>query len=542
MARRGLLKVMLAATLVSCTAQSTGGGHDAGVTSGTSAPVPPGGGTVELAGVGRALFPAGAFAATQQVRLEKTSDSEIAAAFDDSAAIFRSSTTLGHFLRVNTGGVQPLTDVQVTVSLPAAFAVPPGEHVEAFARFWQQDEQDAFDSFELVGSSFDAVAGTATLTLPPGAFTAHRRTDGTFEAVVTLAPTPGLHLGQQLAAVSAPGDILPPLDVITVRSPFNPDRKQTVNGVVYTGHWGTDLVAEMETPIYAAGDGTVVRAYDSGAKSFGNSVLLEIAGAGVVRYAHLASYDVQTGDRVLAGQMIGLTDNTGLSTGAHLHFEYAPDGKYWSNKSVVDPAPRMHVRPLPWDLTATAVFEFKSLISISENRLELSVQAHFDMQKDSLSDMVLTLTGGTLNVVSYTGRFDQGAGRICNYVFSPTSYPLIPTSMTGPPQEGDTVGGLGFVRNLPLAYKIRGGYYTDARPVYTEVCPAPAAPTQHPIVLANSHWLALTDPNAADGGTAEDAPLDPLAAVATGTRVVDSSIAGYITQKTTYGWTFTKRY
>jgi murein DD-endopeptidase MepM/ murein hydrolase activator NlpD len=119
-----------------------------------------------------------------------------------------------------------------------------------------------------------------------------------------------------------------------------------------------------------------VGAYDSGDKSFGLSVLLQMKGAGVVRYAHLQTYMVGTGDKVLAGQEIGLTDNTGLSTGAHLHFELAPDGKFASNKSKVDPAPLIQDRPLTWHLTANAVYERQSLMPgiVNESRLQLKAE------------------------------------------------------------------------------------------------------------------------------------------------------------------------
>ncbi len=54
-------------------------------------------------------------------------------------------------------------------------------------------------------------------------------------------------------------------------------------------------------------------------------------------YGHLEEYNVNTGDMVVRGQMIGKTGNTGASRGYHLHFELA-DGVMMSRNSL-DPCP-----------------------------------------------------------------------------------------------------------------------------------------------------------------------------------------------------------
>jgi murein DD-endopeptidase MepM/ murein hydrolase activator NlpD len=53
----------------------------------------------------------------------------------------------------------------------------------------------------------------------------------------------------------------------------------------------------------------------------------------VTRYAHLSSFSVREGERVVKGQVIGLVGSTGRSTGSHLHYEVLVNGQ------LTDPMP-----------------------------------------------------------------------------------------------------------------------------------------------------------------------------------------------------------
>ncbi len=96
-------------------------------------------------------------------------------------------------------------------------------------------------------------------------------------------------------------------------------------------HNGIDLIAEMNTPIYAAGDGVVneVR-YD---KDYGNLITIEHKNGYSTFYAHLSSYNVFKGDDIKKGQQIGRVGSTGLSTTPHLHYEVK------INSKPIDPSP-----------------------------------------------------------------------------------------------------------------------------------------------------------------------------------------------------------
>lgn len=100
-------------------------------------------------------------------------------------------------------------------------------------------------------------------------------------------------------------------------------------------HWGIDISAPNGTPTVATATGTVIRAgYDS---RMGNNVKFCTATGWCVIYMHLQHVAVQVGDQVSPGQLIGWVDNTGASTGPHLHYQINdPAGV------PVDPAPTMY--------------------------------------------------------------------------------------------------------------------------------------------------------------------------------------------------------
>jgi murein DD-endopeptidase MepM/ murein hydrolase activator NlpD len=90
-------------------------------------------------------------------------------------------------------------------------------------------------------------------------------------------------------------------------------------------HAGVDLAASSGTPVTATAGGTV--RFAGNAAGYGVSVLLD-HGAGVEsRYGHLQRVSVSQGQRVERGQLIGLSGNTGRSSGPHLHYEVIVDGR-----------------------------------------------------------------------------------------------------------------------------------------------------------------------------------------------------------------------
>jgi murein DD-endopeptidase MepM/ murein hydrolase activator NlpD len=90
-------------------------------------------------------------------------------------------------------------------------------------------------------------------------------------------------------------------------------------------HNGIDLGVPTGTPVMAADDGTVFAVGNNGKVQYGKYIVIKHADNLATLYAHLSKQIVSSGQTVTRGQIIGYSDNTGYSTGPHLHF-----GVYWA--------------------------------------------------------------------------------------------------------------------------------------------------------------------------------------------------------------------
>lgn len=91
-------------------------------------------------------------------------------------------------------------------------------------------------------------------------------------------------------------------------------------------HYGMDFSAVRGTPIYATGDGKVVRA-DNRASGYGNHIRIDHGFGYISLYAHMSKYNVKRGQKVKRGDIIGYVGNTGRSVASHLHYEIFKDKK-----------------------------------------------------------------------------------------------------------------------------------------------------------------------------------------------------------------------
>jgi murein DD-endopeptidase MepM/ murein hydrolase activator NlpD len=100
----------------------------------------------------------------------------------------------------------------------------------------------------------------------------------------------------------------------TVTSPFGRDG--------YRWHPGLDIGVLQSLDVRAAADGVVVLAgFMPGYAGYGAIVAVQLREGYSTLYAHLSQPLVHPGQRVEAGQRIGIAGCTGWCTGTHLHFE-----------------------------------------------------------------------------------------------------------------------------------------------------------------------------------------------------------------------------
>lgn len=116
-------------------------------------------------------------------------------------------------------------------------------------------------------------------------------------------------------------------------------------------HKGMDFSAPRGTPIYASGDGKVMRA-DSGSSGYGKHIRIDHGFGYETRYAHLYKYNVKKGQKVKRGDIIGYVGSTGRSQGPHLHYEILKDGE--------------HINPINFYYGNLSSKEFNELLKRSE--------------------------------------------------------------------------------------------------------------------------------------------------------------------------------
>ena len=112
-------------------------------------------------------------------------------------------------------------------------------------------------------------------------------------------------------------------------------------------HNGIDITAPIGTPVYAPVYAFVALVYNH--ETGGRTIILkDIKNGDRYGFCHLAEQLVKAGDTVTKGTMIAKSGNTGRSTGPHLHFSHAINGKWVGGNCTgfiyQDPTPKLEFK------------------------------------------------------------------------------------------------------------------------------------------------------------------------------------------------------
>ena len=113
-------------------------------------------------------------------------------------------------------------------------------------------------------------------------------------------------------------------------------------------HTGIDFGARKGTPIYATGDGKIVRV-EYKRTGYGRNVVIDHGYGYKTLYGHMSKVKCKVGQKVKRGEVIGLVGNTGTSTSPHVHYEVI----YKSKK----------INPLPFCLDGLSPEEYKAFVN-----------------------------------------------------------------------------------------------------------------------------------------------------------------------------------
>jgi len=140
----------------------------------------------------------------------------------------------------------------------------------------------------------------------------------------------------------------------------NKDLKQTASGwgmrmhpiyKILRFHYGMDFTAATGSDVFATGIGVVKSA--SRETGYGNTVVIDHGFGYESFYAHLSRINVQVGQKVNRGDIIGFVGSTGTSTAPHLHYEVSKNGT--------------KVNPQNYYFQDLSPAEYEKMIAISSN-------------------------------------------------------------------------------------------------------------------------------------------------------------------------------
>jgi hypothetical protein len=188
-------------------------------------------------------------------------------------------------------------------------------------------------------------------------------------------------------------------------------------------HTGIDLGMPEGTQLRSLFDGKVEAVWDH-AGAIGNGVKIHAENGKHIIYGHMNKVDVHVGDKIHSGDLIGLSGNTGNSTGPHLHFGMTNNqGAFIDPTNYAEKVSNMSgdnpVIPNPWDIIGRATTPLGDHIvgtvkdKIREEAASKTISIIWGIL-DGLSDILvetvgaISLVGCTILMIMRIAGYDKG--------------------------------------------------------------------------------------------------------------------------------------
>lgn len=274
----------------------------------------------------------------------------------EQVSIFDGKTERFRFTRQSSGAFRSETEIEVAAKIPPepvslaealslelmASGVKRSDVADLLFALWDQIDLTRFVTSD---DEFQAVLGSVSSSsrLMP-VYLSLAIGGRTFE-IFRFSPNgtqPGYfdRAGRRLGG----GFIDKPMGFGRLTSAFGTRRHPLENGQRF--HAGLDLAAPRGTAVVAARKGRVTRAGTT--SGYGKMVEISHNGGWTSRYAHMNALvdSLEPGDLVRKGQVVGYVGSTGLSTGAHLHYEVRNGGKPVNPKEAVGETSQLSERDI----------------------------------------------------------------------------------------------------------------------------------------------------------------------------------------------------
>ncbi len=261
-----------------------------------------------------------------------------------------------------------------------------------------------------------------------------------------------------------------PTEYRTINQPFgvNPDIYGQFN---LAGHEGVDIQAPTNSRIFSVANGRVrMVQLDPRAHNYGIHVRIDHEDGYQTIYAHLKQAQVRPGQQVSAGQQIGIANNTGNSTGSHLHITLKKRGAQLKGypPGFIDPTPFLapllgFVRPdgpyiSGWAYTS-AIMVFGDLAQAGYGGINLRADSNRNAKLLGLAP------GGTVMIVTGKQRGPYTPVQVAYRALEGSTAPPPPNPDPPPPPTVGTVDGWGFAPYLAVSNKqaVAGEYGINLR-------------------------------------------------------------------------------